>query len=125
MLSRKSQREMSVVKVVYQYNDVVLWQEPAQLMEFFERRASILNRSFLKLRSIVEFYYIQLMISICDRLLIAMNEKPLSISIKPLSITNSFLLNPTFLLPGVVTNQMKIRLSSQIISECFMNYIAL
>ena len=75
MLSRKSQREMSFVKVVYQYNDVVLWQEPALLMEFFERRTSILNKSFLKLRSIVEFYHIQLMISISDGLLIAINEK--------------------------------------------------
>ena len=31
----KSQRELSRVKVVYQYNDVLLWQEPVLLIEFF------------------------------------------------------------------------------------------
>ena len=56
----KSQRELSRVKVVYQYNDVLLWHEPAL----------ILNKSF--------------MIAIYDRLFLAINEKPLSISIKPL-----------------------------------------
>ena len=85
----KSQRELSRVKVVYQYNDVLLWQEPA----------SILNKS--------------LMIAICERLFLAINEKPISINIKPLWITNTFLPNQMILLPGVDTNQMKIILSSQ------------
>ena len=54
---RKSQRELLRVNVVYQYSDVVLIHELALLMDFFERHASISNKFFLKLRSIVEFYH--------------------------------------------------------------------
>ena len=42
----KSQRELSRVKVVYQYNDVLLMHEPALLMDIFERQASLETNPF-------------------------------------------------------------------------------
>ena len=42
----KSQRKLSRVKVVYQYNDVLLMHEPALLMDIFERQASFETNPF-------------------------------------------------------------------------------